>query len=311
MGTQALARLDQERSKEAWAHRCVVVAFHTDQHEGDTMSKDRIAQLEAQIAALKTRSTSVAAGKHVMTPIADVVDRFKSEGLGFDRIEHIAGSTYKEASTVIVIPTRGTISDVVVSKLLGLIAPMNQKRAILFASGHEVGQAYNAMIEMILAHPELSKWKYVMTLEDDNLPPPDAQIRLLESIEWGNYDAVSGLYFTKGDQNMPMAYGDPAEYTRTGVLDFRPRDIREALAAGQVMPVCGIAMGCALWRMDLFRTIPKPWYVTVSDVIPGKGVQGFTQDLWFWDRAIRAGKKAATDMRVRVGHLDVNTGVVY
>jgi hypothetical protein len=262
----------------------------------------------------KKPSASVAAikpGNVLQTPILDVVEQFKVPGLGFDRVEHIAGSTYKDASTVIVIPTRGMVADVVIQKWLGLIAPMNQKRAILFASGHEVGRAYNAMIEMILAHPELSKWKYVMTLEDDNLPPPDAQIRLLESIEKFNLDAVSGLYFTKGEQNMPMAYGDPEEFKRTGVLDFRPRDIREALSAGEIMPVNGIAMGCALWRMSLFKEIPAPWYVTVSDVIPGKGVQGFTQDLYFSERAVRVGKKFATDMRVKVGHLDVGSGVIY
>jgi hypothetical protein len=164
---------------------------------------------------------------------------------------------------------------------------------------------------MILKHPELSKWKYILTLEDDNLPPPDAHIRLLETIEWGNYDAVSGLYFTKGEHNMPMAYGDPAEYARTGVLDFRPRDVREALAGGQIMGVNGIAMGCALWRMQLFKDFPGPWYVTVSDVVPGKGVQGFTQDLWACQRWVQAGKRFAVDMRVRVGHMDVNTGTVF
>jgi hypothetical protein len=249
--------------------------------------------------------------KNDMQPIADVVEQFKKPGLGFERVEHIPGSTYKDASTVIVIPTRGMIHHKVVSAWQGLIAPMNQKRAILFASGHEVGHAYNAMIEMILAHPELSKWKYVMTLEDDNIPPPDAQIRLLESIEWGNYDAVSGLYFTKGEHNQPMAYGDPDEYARTGALDFRPRDVREALAAGQILRCNGIAMGCALWRIDLFRAIQKPWYVTVSDVVPGKGAVGFTQDLHFCSNAVKAGKKFAVDMRVRVSHMDVNTGTIY
>ena len=134
---------------------------------------------------------------------------------------------------------------------------------------------------------------------------------LLESIELGPYDAVSGLYWTKGDVNMPMAYGDPDEYARTGVLDFRPRDVRAALARGTVMPVNGIAMGCSLYRMDLFRQIKAPWFVTCADVIPDKGPIGFTQDLYFCEQACRAGKRFAVDMRVRVGHLDVNTGVVY
>lgn len=245
------------------------------------------------------------------TPIKDVVEQIKSAGLGFERVEHIVGSTYKDSSTVIVIPSRGMIPERVVQSWLALLAPMNQKRAILFASGHEVGEAYNDMIRNILANPELSKWKYVMTLEDDNIPPADAHIRLLESIEWGNYDAISGLYFTKGEHNMPMAYGDPDEYKRTGVLDFRPRDVREALAAGQILGVNGIAMGCGLWRMDLFREIPAPWFVTVADVIPGKGAQCFTQDLNMCSKAVAQGKRFAVDMRVKVGHLDMNNGVVY
>lgn len=251
--------------------------------------------------------------------IDDAMAQLKNPGLGFDRVEHIPGSTYKDNSTVIVIPTRGATRDQpvpmfaqpVVSAWQSLIGPMNQKRAMLFTSGHEVGQGYNALIEMILKHPELSKWKYVMTLEDDNIPPPDAHIRLLESIEWGKYDAVSALYFTKGDYNMPMAYGDPAEFARTGALDFKPRNVKEALSAGQIMPVNGIAMGCAIWKMDLFRDIPAPWFVTVNDVVPGQGVKCFTQDLWFCERAVRAGKKFAVDLRVRVGHLDVNSGVIY
>ena len=256
-------------------------------------------------------------------PLSEVLKTMSAPGLGFERVEHIPGSTYKDSSTVIVIPTRGKYKDMegreieglipaqVVSSWQGLISPMNQKRALLFASGHEVGQAYDAMIKTILAHPELSKWKYVMTLEDDNIQPPDAHIRLLETIEWGSYDAVSGLYFTKGQVNMPMAYGDPEEYKRTGVLDFRPRDVREALAAGQIMSVNGIACGCALWRMSLFREIPPPWYVTLNDFIPGKGTVGMTQDLRFCSEARRAGKRFGVDLRVKVGHLDVASGAIF
>lgn len=246
-----------------------------------------------------------------MDSIDKVVEQVKSAGLGFERVEHIAGSTYKDNSTVIIIPTRGMIHSRVVAAWQSLISPMNQKRALIFASGHEVGVAYNTMLQNVLANPELSTWKYVLTLEDDNLPPPDAHVRLLESIEWGNYDAVSGLYFTKGEVGMPMAYGDPAEFSRTGTLKFQPRDVREALAAGQVMPVNGIAMGCALWRMQLFRQIAPPWFVTVNDVVEGKGVQCFTQDLSFCEKAVRAGKRFAVDMRVKVGHMDVNSGRVF
>lgn len=241
--------------------------------------------------------------------VADLAARERM--LGFERVEILPGSTYRDSSTVIVIPTLGLIDHRVVAAWDQMIAPMNQKRGKLYAVGQEVGRAYTDTIRNILANPELSKWKYVLTLEDDNLPPPDAHIRLLECIEAGPFDAVGGIYFTKGDINMPMAYGDPAKFASTGVLSFEPLDMRRAIAANNVVECNGIAMGCTLFRMDLFRKLEPPWFVTVSDVVEGKGTVGFTQDLFFMERAKRAGCRFAVDCRVKVGHLDPASGVVY
>lgn len=246
-----------------------------------------------------------------MMPASELRRELEKPGLGFERIEHIHGSTYKDSSTVIIVPTRGMVNYRVVQSWQNMLAPMNQKRAFIYCEGDEVGHAYNRMIKNILNDPNLSKWKYILTLEDDNIQPSDAHIRLLETIEEHKFDAVSGIYFTKGEYNMPMAYGDPEQYKATGNVDFSPRNITEALHKGHVMPVNGIAMGCALWRMDLFREIEGPWFVTVSDMIPDKGPMAFTQDLWFCKRAVQAGRRFAVDMRVRVGHLDINTGIVY
>lgn len=234
------------------------------------------------------------------------------DGLGFERVEKVHGSTYRDNSTVIIVPSRDPmVHHQVVQRWQNLIAPMNQRRAFIFVVHHEVGHAYTQTIQNILKDPNLSTWKYVLTLESDNLPPPDAHIRLLESINEFGLDAVSGIYWTKGQLNMPMAYGDPEEFRRTGILDFRPLDIREALKRGQVIEVNGIAMGCSLYRMELFKEIEAPWFVTVNDIVPGKGVQGFTQDLYFCERAKRRGKRFGVDLRVRVGHIDPSDGTVY
>lgn len=234
------------------------------------------------------------------------------EALGYQRVKVLSGDTYKDSSTVIIVPSRDPLfHHRVFQTWMTLMAPMNQKRHQMFVIGDEVGHAYDRMIKEILAHPDLSKWKYVLTLEADNLIPPDAHIRLLETIEGGKFDAVGGLYFTKGEINMPMAYGDPEHLKRTGELEFRPRDIRAAMANGHVMPVNGIAMGCSLYRMDLFRELEPPWFVTMNDIVPGQGPMGFTQDLWFCKNAIAKGKRFAVDMRVKVGHLDLVTGQVY
>lgn len=242
-----------------------------------------------------------------MVPLDQISAQFK----GFERLQAQHGSSYKDASTIVIVPTRGMINYRVIQTWQSMISPMNQKKAFIFLAGDEVGEAYNRMIRGILADPELSKWKYILTLEDDNLIPADAHIRLLESIEAGPFDAVGGLYFTKGDVNMPMAYGDPTEFARTGQLDFRPRDIRKALELGAIMEVNGIAMGCSLYRLSLFKDIPAPWFVTVGDVLPETGPQVMTQDLFFCRNARKVGKRFAVDMRVRVGHLDINSGIVY
>jgi hypothetical protein len=234
------------------------------------------------------------------------------DGLGFERVLTLPGTTYKDNSTVVIVPTRGMIHHRIVTAWQGLIAPMNQKRGFIFCAGDEVGKAYDRMIQNVLNDPNLSSWKYILTLEDDNICPPDAHVRLLESIEAGPFDAVSGIYFTKGEVNMPMAYGDPQKFRQTGVLDFVPLDIRSSLEKGNVVEVNGIAMGCALWRLDLFRQIPPPWFVTVADLIPERGgVVCMTQDLSFCEKAKRAGKTFAVDMRVKVGHMDINNEVVY
>lgn len=252
-----------------------------------------------------------------MVPIERVAERLDhdgpfADGIGYKQVKIISGEHYKDCSTVIIVPSRDPmVHHRVVQTWEGLLQPMNQKRAKLFCINEEVGHAYDKMIKEILAHPELSRWKYVLTLETDNLIPPDAHIRLLETIEEHKFDAVGGIYFTKGDLSMPMAYGDPHEYARTGVLDFKPRDIRPFINSKQhVMPVLGIAMGCSLYRMDLFRELAPPWFVTVADVTAA-GPMAFTQDLWFCKNAVARGKRFAVDLRVKVGHLDLASGQVW
>lgn len=242
---------------------------------------------------------------------AQISEMAQSPGKAFERVVTLHGSSYRDQSTIIIIPNRVDLFHYrVVTGITQMIAPMNQKRALMFCIGDEVGIAYNNLISNILKDKELSKFKYVMTIEADNLVPVDAHKRLLETIEQGSWDGVSGIYFTKGDVNMPMAYGDPRKFASTGELEFTPRDVADALAFGQVMEVNGIAMGCALWRMDLFRAMPSPWFVTVADVIDGM-IQGFTQDLYFCREARKKGYRFAVDCRVKVGHMDLVTGEVF
>lgn len=235
-------------------------------------------------------------------PLSDV----KLEG--FENIETVAKTSYQDCSMCVIVPSREPyLHTAFVQRLQGLAYPMNAQRYMFFVHGAEVGKAYDETLKAILAHPVLSKCKYLLTLEDDTLPPGDAVPKLVEAIEAGPYDGVGGLYFTKSRPAMPMCYGDPAEFARTGVLDFRPRDVAKAIKNGMLVECNGIAMGCSLFRMQSFKDIEGPWFVTLNET--GKG--SMTQDLYWCAKARKAGKKFATDCRVRCAHADWKSGVFY
>src|SRR5262245_6974178 len=88
-------------------------------------------------------------------------------------------NAYETHSTVWVIPTRGLFPHQVVSSLIGLQRPMNQRiYGPLMIPGKEVGEAYNSAVEMILANPDLKKFKYLLTSEEDNILPGDGLLKL-------------------------------------------------------------------------------------------------------------------------------------
>lgn len=215
------------------------------------------------------------------------------------------GSSYKDLSTICVIPTRGLIPAKVCTALWNLITPMNGKFFKFCVEGKEVGQAYNEAVDMILGHPDLCKWKYLLTVEEDNLPPPDGLLRLYENMD--KFDAIGGLYWTKGEGGQPMIYGNPYQMPK----DFRP----QPPVPDQVQPCNGLGMGFTLFKIEMFKKLRakdvKVFFKTIQDFQYGVGAKAMTQDLFFFDLAGKEGFRFACDNRVKVGHLDVQNDVVW
>jgi hypothetical protein len=210
---------------------------------------------------------------------------------------------YRDLSTVCIVPTRGVIPAKVVQSWWALMTPLNHKFLRIFIIGMEVGEAYSSAIEQILAHPELSKWKYILTLEEDNMPPPDGLLRLYEDME--KYDVVGGLYWTKGELGQPMIYGDP----KMPELNFIPQvPIPET-----VQETNGLGMGFNLFKMSIFKDprLPKPFFKTTQEYTPGVGAKVYSQDLYFYQNIHKLGYKVACDTRVKVGHYDLDSDIVW
>jgi hypothetical protein len=221
--------------------------------------------------------------------------------LSINRLER--SKSYQDLSTIIICPTRGQIPAKVVQAWMGLMRPMNQKViGPLFAIGMEVGHAYNTMIENILSNPELSNWKYILTIEEDNMPPADGLLKLYESIK--EYDVVQGLYWTKGEAGQPMIYGS----TKVFPKNFIP----QKPIPQTVMECNGLGMGFNLFKLDIFKNkeLPKPWFKTVQEVTT-EGAKAYTQDLYFYENAAKCGYKFACDTRILVGHYDIGTDIIW
>lgn len=201
---------------------------------------------------------------------------------------------YKEQSIIVIVPALSKVMAKAASSWWNLIFPPNQKVVKLFALDMEVGEAYSQTIESILAHPELSKFKYILTLEHDNVVPVDGVVNLVARMEaHPEFACIGGLYWTKGETGVPQIWGD----VNDPVLNFRP----QIPAPGELKECNGTGMGFNLWRLDMFRDdkLRKPWFKTVA----GREGAG-TQDLYFWADAKKFGYRCAVDCAITVGHVD-------
>jgi len=204
---------------------------------------------------------------------------------------------YRNLNTIWVTPTRGSCGTRVAFSWMSVQSAPNGALAKMCVEGFEVGTAYNEAVKSILSSPHLSNFPYLLTVEEDNTPPVDGLLKLYESIQ--EYDVVGGLYWTKGEGGSPMIWGDPTTDA------FTP----QAPLQDKVQQCNGLGMGFTLFRMDIFRNPGfefGQWFKTVGE----KG-QMMTQDLYFFQKAKSLGYKFASDNRVKVGHYDQTTGVIW
>ena len=217
-----------------------------------------------------------------------------NKDLGNTHSRLLKGSSWKHQRIVVILPAADTIPAKVALSHWSMLFPPNNGVMRILAQGMEVGDAYSKAIEGVLAHPDLKDWEFVLCVEQDNAPPQDGVIRLVEALEQHpELSAVSGSYFTKGMGGVWQGWGDPND----PVLNFRPQIPR----AG-IQEVCGIGQGFALFRLKMFKDprLPRPLFQTK------KGAGGAsTQDLSFWQNARAFGYRCGVDVECKVGHYDL------
>lgn len=226
------------------------------------------------------------------------LEGFHNKDPAATRARLIKGGSWKKQRIVVVLPSADLIPAKVALSHWNLAFPPNNGVCRILALGQEVGDAYSNAIEQILAHPDLSQWEYILSIEHDNCPPPDGVIKLVERMEeHPEFACIGGLYFTKGEGGVAQIWGDAKDTTP----NFRPQppDIN-----GGLVECCGTGMGFNLFRISMFKDerLKRPWFRTLN----GKNGEGMgTQDLVFWGDARKYGYRCAIDCGVKVGHFSV------
>lgn len=211
--------------------------------------------------------------------------------------------TYKDLSTIIIVPAKESVPTKAVASWWNLMTPPNQKVAKLFAAGMEVGAAYENVFSAMMENPELSKWKYILTLEHDNIPPSDGLIKLLERAEeHPEFSVIGGLYWTKGIGGVAQCWGSPNEHP----INFKPQKPR---LDGGLLEVNGTGMGFTLYRTAMFKDkrLRRPWFKSAASKEEGV----FTQDLYFALDARKHGHRFAVSCDIRVGHYSIEEDKVW
>lgn len=227
-------------------------------------------------------------------------------------------NSYQDKSIVCVIPTRGMVDIRVIDSWFKLITPVNHKFTKLFMTGGNIDDAYNTAITGIIHHPELSKYRFILTMEDDNLPPPDGILKLVDTflhqeLEDDKYWALSGLYWTKPSrdtiEHAPIAFGCPD----LGEWNMFTPPLEED---GSVTQCCLIPQGFTLYDMDIFKKhLTYPWFKTIEkydSTLPELDqTVGSTQDDYFFKNMWAKGLKVGVRADIKVGHLDSNTNQIW
>ena len=175
--------------------------------------------------------------------------------------------------------------------LNNLVMPEGVKYRRYNCYGRSTADAYNdiAMRAIHGMEGEFGSADYLLIVEDDTFPPPDAIIKLFEHIRQGK--KAVGAWYRKRQE------------IRVGAPIVKLNGKREALDSdGETHEVYTLPMGCTLYDMEVFYKTQFPYFVRTEHL---------SQDSFFSQKLRDAGYKLYCDTSIRCKHIDRETSVVY
>jgi hypothetical protein len=171
--------------------------------------------------------------------------------------------------------------------LENLVIPSGMQVKYLNVYGREVGDAYNYAAQQACDDGA----DFMLTVEDDTFPPPDAILKLWELYQKQQEKCIVGAWYPKRSQ--------VREGTPIILKDGKRRALQDD---GEVHEVYTMPMGCTLIPINSFFQTDYPWFVTTPHL---------TQDSFFSQKTREAGYKLLVDTKIKCKHIDRETGEIF
>lgn len=229
------------------------------------------------------------------------------------RIEDISVGGHQRAHIMLCILTLGMVPIEFLVAFGRLKMPMNGVVVSHVEKGFEVGMARNRCVEAVLSIEEKSRPKFLFFIGDDMLPPWDGLEKLLETMDPGKWDCLTGLYYLKGEPPTPLMWRDDHVGRLIPGRDFN---------VGEVVQVDFTGVDFTLIRTSLLAKFQKeygpPYFKTgtteTKDLKNYKKLPGMvahTEDFYFYNRAKALGARIGVHTGIRVAHLNIQSGHIY
>lgn len=176
--------------------------------------------------------------------------------------------------------------------------PMDYNVEYAMVKGKKVDEARNQIAQTAVD----KNIKYLFFIDEDVTVPAHAIRQLIYHMEhFPKVGVAGGIYCHKSPPAMPMVFRG------NGAGPYWDWKI------GEVFDVSGIGMGCTLVRVDMLKTLEKPWFKTIDSVEAYmNGVpmgELWTEDLYFCDKVTKAGFNVIADGGLLCDHWDAKTGI--
>lgn len=193
-----------------------------------------------------------------------------------------------------------------------LAYPINGRASSVIVKRYEVGKARDYCVENLLKMPEENRPDYMFFFGDDMIPEADGLIKLHAEMLTGKWDVLTGLYYLKMDQPVPLTW-------RVGNVGYMYPGIHYKI--GDVIDVDITGMDFTLISSAFLKKmqgmIEPPYFKTGPGTMPygdyyeKNDIVTYTEDVYFLAKVRECGGRIGVHTGVKVGHYDVNTGMIF